>query len=89
VVNIISEAFIEAANYTSIDAPADVSEWDLAGLTREPSQVVKPPRVKESAFSMECVLEHYYDMKVRSLQLPARRDQVLTVCVVVRVRWLG
>lgn len=63
VVNIISEAFIEAANYTSIDAPADLSEWDLAGLTREPSQVVKPPRVKESAFSMECVLEHYYDMK--------------------------
>jgi hypothetical protein len=65
VVNIISEAFIEAANYTSIDAPAGVSEWDLSGLTREPSQTVKPPRVKESAFSMECVLEHYYDMKVR------------------------
>jgi flavin reductase (DIM6/NTAB) family NADH-FMN oxidoreductase RutF len=44
-----------------------VSEWDLSGLTREPSQTVKPPRVKESAFSMECVLEHYYDMKVRRL----------------------
>jgi flavin reductase (DIM6/NTAB) family NADH-FMN oxidoreductase RutF len=64
VVSIISEAFVEAANYTSIDAPPGVSEWDLSGLTREPSQLVKPPRVKESAFSMECVLDHYYDMKV-------------------------
>lgn len=64
VVNIISEAFVEAANYTSIDAPHEVSEWELSGLTREASTLVKPPRVKESAFSMECVLEHYFDMKV-------------------------
>lgn len=64
VVNIISEAFLEAANYTSIDAPPEVSEWELSGLTKESSKMVKPPRVKESAFSMECVLVHDYDMKV-------------------------
>ncbi|KAH0839453.1 hypothetical protein J3R83DRAFT_243 [Lanmaoa asiatica] len=56
VVNIISEPFIEHANATSIDAPPGVSEWSLSGLTKLPSTHVKAPRVKESAFSMECHL---------------------------------
>ena len=37
VVNLISEPFVEAANETSVEAPADVSEWDISGLTQEPS----------------------------------------------------
>lgn len=61
--NIISEPFIEAANYTSIDAPKGVSEWPLSGLTPVPSKMIKPARVGESGFSMECVLEHSYDLK--------------------------
>ena len=52
-VNIISEDFIEAANYCAVDAPPGVSEWTLSGLTREPSVIVKPPRVSESMFSVE------------------------------------
>jgi hypothetical protein len=36
-VNIISEPFVEAANWTSVDAPAEVDEWIGSGLTREPS----------------------------------------------------
>ena len=62
VVNIISEWFIEAANYTSIDAPAEISEWDLTGLTQVPSSTVKPARVAESAFVAECQLLHHYIM---------------------------
>ncbi|GAA5917202.1 hypothetical protein JCM6882_002253 [Rhodosporidiobolus microsporus] len=58
--NIISEPFIEAANYTSIDAPKGVSEWPLSGLTPVESETIKSPRVGESAFSMECVLDHHY-----------------------------
>ena len=54
--NIISEPFVDAANYTSIDAPTDVSEWPLSGLTPVASELVKAPRVGESAFSMECKL---------------------------------
>ncbi|KAJ7074963.1 hypothetical protein B0H15DRAFT_868347 [Mycena belliarum] len=53
-VNIISEPWIAQANSCSIDAPPGVSEWALSGLTREPSIAVKPPRVKESAFALEC-----------------------------------
>lgn len=36
-VNIISEPFIENANITSIDAPHGVDEWEISGLTKEPS----------------------------------------------------
>jgi len=61
-VNIISEPFVTNANYTSIDAPEDVDEWVASGLTREPSTLVQPPRVKESAFSMECELFHLHDI---------------------------
>ncbi|KAK8865654.1 hypothetical protein IAR55_000799 [Kwoniella newhampshirensis] len=61
-VSIISEPFLEAANYTAIDAPYDVDEWALSGLTQRPSETVKPPHVAESAFSMECELLHDYDL---------------------------
>jgi flavin reductase (DIM6/NTAB) family NADH-FMN oxidoreductase RutF len=37
VVNIVSEAFIEAANSASVEAPSDVNEWTWSGLTMEPS----------------------------------------------------
>ncbi|KAH9925854.1 uncharacterized protein BXZ73DRAFT_49698 [Epithele typhae] len=62
VVNIISETFVENANFSCIDAPTEVSEWPLTGLTKVPSDVVKPPRVKESAFSMECELFQTVDI---------------------------
>jgi len=61
-VNIISEPFLENANATAIDAPEGVSEWDLSGLTRAESTVVKAARVKESAFSMECELLQAIDV---------------------------
>ncbi|TFK92174.1 hypothetical protein K466DRAFT_513988 [Polyporus arcularius HHB13444] len=61
-VNIISEPFVENANVTSIDAPANISEWPISGLTKEPSIHVKAHRVKESAFSMECELFHAHDI---------------------------
>lgn len=81
---------MEASNYTSIDAPYDVDEWKLSGLTQRSSQcvsellsylnpsysafpmntglvlisrIVKPPHVAESAFSMECEVMHWYDIK--------------------------
>ncbi|KAF9809018.1 hypothetical protein IEO21_07643 [Rhodonia placenta] len=55
-VNIISEPWVEAANACAVDAPAEVGEWPLSGLTKAASLHVKPARVQESAFSMECEL---------------------------------
>lgn len=63
VINIVSEHFIEATNYTSINAPANVSEWDLSGLTQLPSLKVKAARVHESIFTAECKLVDYKEWK--------------------------
>ncbi|KAF7984909.1 hypothetical protein HWV62_10925 [Athelia sp. TMB] len=61
-VNMISEPWAEQSNAASINAPPGVSEWPITGLTKEPSIHVKPPRVKESAFSMECELLQTVDI---------------------------
>ncbi|KAK7751756.1 hypothetical protein SLS62_006241 [Diatrype stigma] len=66
VVSIISEHFVEAANATSVDAPAGVSEWEISGLTPAFSSTsttagdsitARVPRVAEAVFSVECRLE--------------------------------
>ncbi|KAJ3539200.1 hypothetical protein NMY22_g4837 [Coprinellus aureogranulatus] len=61
-VNIISESFVEAANSTSVESPATMDEWILSGLTPEPSALVKPPLVRESAIGMECELYSFQDI---------------------------
>ncbi|KAI9460406.1 hypothetical protein HD554DRAFT_2197018 [Boletus coccyginus] len=61
-VNIISEPFVENANVTSVDSPPGFNEWSISGLTKAPSVHVKAPRVKESAFSMECELFQAIDI---------------------------
>ena len=70
-VSIVSEWFVEAANYTCIDAPYGVSEWSLSGLTPAPSKVVKPACVAESPFSIECkvLLSHCYLSLLNHLSL--------------------
>ncbi|KZV69546.1 hypothetical protein PENSPDRAFT_652294 [Peniophora sp. CONT] len=62
VVNLISEPFVEAANSTSVEAPAEIDEWLVSGLTGEPSVQVMPERVKEAAVSLECTLYSYQDI---------------------------
>ncbi|KAK7682827.1 hypothetical protein QCA50_014211 [Cerrena zonata] len=54
--NIISTPWVNNANSCDIDAPNDVTEWPLSGLTKAPSLHVEPPRVNESASSVDCEL---------------------------------
>jgi flavin reductase (DIM6/NTAB) family NADH-FMN oxidoreductase RutF len=56
VVNIVSEEIAEAMNLTSGEYPPEVDEFAISGLTAIPCDVVKPPRVAESPFNMECRL---------------------------------
>ena len=44
VVNIGSRTLLAAMNDSATNFPGDVSEFDAAALTREPSAVVRPPR---------------------------------------------
>ncbi|KAL7003910.1 hypothetical protein EMMF5_006546, partial [Cystobasidiomycetes sp. EMM_F5] len=81
VINMISEPFAEASNFAAINAPNDISEWDLTGLSPVPSDVVKPPRVGESAFCMECTLETFHD-----IYSDDEKTQMTATYVVGRVR---
>lgn len=50
----MSDWFVEAANHSCGSFPPEVDEMATAGLTPVPSVRVAPPRVEESAISMEC-----------------------------------
>jgi flavin reductase (DIM6/NTAB) family NADH-FMN oxidoreductase RutF len=56
VVNFAAEPLFEAVNATSVNAPPEVSEFDVTGLAREPSLRVAPPRVADSPVAIECLL---------------------------------
>ena len=45
----------EAVNRSAEAVPPDVDEFRLAGVTKAPSRLVKPPRVAESPIQFECV----------------------------------
>jgi flavin reductase (DIM6/NTAB) family NADH-FMN oxidoreductase RutF len=62
VVNIMTEELLSAMNATSIEAPAGFNEFEFAGLTRAPSIIVKPPRVKESPIHFECKLREIIEI---------------------------
>ncbi|KAJ6160451.1 hypothetical protein N7470_003847 [Penicillium chermesinum] len=66
VINIISEHFVEAANSTSVNAPYGQSEWKYSGLHQAPTSIVKPPRVKESVFSVEAKLQDIKEFESRT-----------------------
>lgn len=54
VVNLASERYIRQVAGAAENLPEDESEFDLVGLTPEPSSVVAPPRVAESPVCFEC-----------------------------------
>ena len=56
VVCLCTEDLAEQVNVTGTEYPPQVSEFDMAGLTREPSVRVAPPRVAESPVAVECRL---------------------------------
>jgi flavin reductase (DIM6/NTAB) family NADH-FMN oxidoreductase RutF len=78
VINIISETFVEAANATSVNAPYDVSEWDVSGLTPAyDCHTVKCARVKEAVFSVEAKLESLKEFDSRST--PGKKSGTLAI----------
>lgn len=65
-INIVSEWFAEAVDHCAINAPSDVDEWELSGLTPIESEDVAPPHVAESAFSIEAKLVSYHEFKSKA-----------------------
>jgi flavin reductase (DIM6/NTAB) family NADH-FMN oxidoreductase RutF len=60
VINVVTEEILAQCNLASGDWPPEVDEFDVTGLTKVPSDLVKPPGVAESPIRMECRL---YDWK--------------------------
>lgn len=54
VVNLAGRDLVSKMVASSVDAPRGVSEFGYAGLTPEPSRLVKPPRVREALAALEC-----------------------------------
>ena len=57
VVNVVVDDIAEAMNTTAAEFPTDVDEFEIAGLTQAPSDIVAAPRVAESPVNMECRLD--------------------------------
>ena len=57
VINAVSHSILRQMAVASIQFPTGVSEFSKSGLTPVPSELVKPPRVKESPASMECKMK--------------------------------
>ena len=54
VIHSVNYPIVRQMTLSSIEYPADVNEFEKAGFTAIPSDLVKPPRVKESPVHMEC-----------------------------------
>ncbi len=52
----------EKMNATSAPVPPETDEFELAGLETEPSELVKPPRVKVSPVHLECLYHQTVDL---------------------------
>lgn len=57
VINVVNYNIVRQMAVASIEFPSGVSEFEQAGLTPVPSDLVAPPRVKESPVHMECKVE--------------------------------
>ncbi|MEU4780587.1 flavin reductase family protein [Micromonospora sp. NPDC023633] len=54
VINVTQEKTVVAANLSGAPVPHGESEFDLVGVTPEPSTRVRPPRVREANLALEC-----------------------------------
>jgi len=68
----------EAVNRSAQEAPPEVDEFDLAGMTKAPSVRVKPCRVAESPVQFECCYH-------QTLRLPGNRPLGTVDVIIGRV----
>lgn len=65
VINIVSEEIVEKMNKTATEFPSEVDEFLEAGFTKEASEIITAPRIKESSVQLECRLHevlHFGDV---------------------------
>ncbi|GAC1343145.1 MAG: flavin reductase family protein [Acetobacteraceae bacterium] len=76
VVNLVPAHLAERMNVTTINAPPEVGELELAKLTPVPSTKIAPPRIAESPVAFECKLMHALETGPRQLTVIGRVVQM-------------
>jgi flavin reductase (DIM6/NTAB) family NADH-FMN oxidoreductase RutF len=79
VINAVTYAMVKQVSDASISYPKGVNEFEMVGFTMEPSELVKPFRVKESPVQLECKV-----MQVIETGLEGGAGN-LVICEVLRI----
>jgi len=62
VIQAVTHAMVQQVSLASTEYPTGTNEFIKSGLTPIPSEFVRPPRVKESPFQMECRLQQMVEL---------------------------
>ncbi|WP_158795239.1 flavin reductase family protein [Pedobacter sp. L105] len=62
VINIVNYDMVQQVSLSSTDYAKGINEFEKAGFTMLPSELVKPPRVAEAPVQMECVVTQVIHM---------------------------
>jgi flavin reductase (DIM6/NTAB) family NADH-FMN oxidoreductase RutF len=62
VIQAVTYDLVEQASLASSEYPPETDEFTKSGLTPVPSDIVRPPRVAESPFQMECRLSRMIEL---------------------------
>ncbi len=65
VINIVSYPMVQQMSLASTEYAKGINEFNKSGFTELPSEMVKPPRVKESPVQMECKVREIISTGVR------------------------
>jgi flavin reductase (DIM6/NTAB) family NADH-FMN oxidoreductase RutF len=68
----------DAVNKSAQDVPPEIDEFEIAGVTKTPSRLIKPARIAESPIHFECL---YY----QTLRLPCRGQRSSVDIIIGRV----
>ncbi|GGG54628.1 flavin reductase [Croceivirga lutea] len=62
VINVVNYAMVEQMSLSSTAYDKGINEFEKAGFTEVPSELIKPPRVKESPVSFECSVSQVIEL---------------------------
>jgi len=84
VYNMASYDLREAVNLSAQEVPPEVDEFELAGVGKAPSKIVKPYRVKESPAQYEC--RYHQTLRLRGNRAIGTVDMVIGEVLAVHIK---
>lgn len=82
VINVVNHAMVQQASLASSEYPKGVNEFEKAGFTEIASQLVTPPRVKESPVQLECRVRDV----IRLAETPGAGNLILAEVLMIHVQ---